>query len=87
MIATRLPVNFVPVVKTAPASRSSSTLFTRTAPVAFIAASTTRSPVASAPVCEAAASAPASERPAFKIAVGFFDAISRNCSTSVKPSV
>ncbi|CAB5065635.1 unannotated protein [freshwater metagenome] len=59
IIATRFPINFVPVVKTAPASSNSSTLFTRTAPVALIAASTTRSPVASAPVCDAAALAPA----------------------------
>ena len=42
--------------------------------------------MASAPVCDAAASAPAADRPDFKIAVGFFLAISRSAVTSARDS-
>jgi hypothetical protein len=76
IIATRLPVIETLLAKILPASSRCSTSSTRTAPDEFIAASITRSSVASAPVCEAAASAPATDLPDFKIAVGFLLAIS-----------
>ncbi|CAB4693731.1 unannotated protein [freshwater metagenome] len=86
MIATLLPVIFVLLAKILPASKRCSTSSTRTAPLALIAASITRSSVASAPVCEAAACAPATDRPDFKTAVGFAEAILASADTSARDS-
>ena len=86
IIATRLPVIETLLAKILPASSRCSTSSTRTAPDELIAASITRSSVASAPVCEAAASAPAADLPDFKIAVGFLPAISRSAVMSARDS-
>ena len=86
IIATRFPDIETLLAKILPASSKCSTSSTRTAPEELIAASITRSSVARAPVCDAAASAPAADLPDFNIAVGFFAAISRSAVTSARDS-
>ena len=70
-IPIRFPSMRAPVANSAPASSNASISATRAMPACRSAESTTLSADASAPVCEAAAFAPASLRPAFTTAIGF----------------
>ena len=80
-------VDLARAAKASPTSSSSSTSSTRTIPHCRSAASTTRSVEASAPVCDAAARWPASDRPALRTATGFpVAARARSRSMSVSDS-